>query len=91
VSNSDDLDVFATQPVNQAEGIERKDVPTSMPPMTWPHERVAGDDIHGMSELFAKGMGGKDVSGGVPVIGGFRLLRGSRVEPDRCPRHSATV
>jgi len=38
--------------------------------MTWPHEGVAGDDIDRMPQFFAKGMSGKDVSGGVPVIVG---------------------
>jgi hypothetical protein len=91
VRDSDDFDVLSAYPVNQTEGIERKDVTTGMAPMARPRSWAGSDDIDRMAEFFAKGMSGKLISGGIPVIGGFRLLRGSRVEPDRRWRHLAPV
>ena len=91
VRNNDDLDLIAADPIDEAERVEREDVAAGVPSMARPHERILRDGVDGMPRFFAKGMRSGVVPSGVPVIGRFRLLRGSGMEPDGRRSHSAPI
>jgi hypothetical protein len=91
MGNRDDLDFIAAHPVHEAERKAREDIPSGTPSVTGPHQRVLGDGIDRVPQFFAKSVGHGEVSGGVPFIGRFRLLRCGRVEPDSGRGHSAPV
>jgi hypothetical protein len=91
VRNGHDFDFVTAYPVDKAERKEREHVPSSMSAMTRPRERVLSNGIDRVAQLFPKSVGRGEVSSSVPVIGRFRLLRGSRMEPDRCRSHLTSV
>jgi hypothetical protein len=91
VGDCDDLDLIAANPVHEAEGKTRKDVPSGTTSLTRPGERVVGDGSDGVREFLTEGFCRSRVSDGVPVMGRFCLLRGRRVKPDCCRGHSAPV
>jgi hypothetical protein len=91
MSDSHDFDFVSSHPVDQAERIQREDVAAGATPMPRPHARILRDRVDGVPQFLTKGMGCGKVSGGVPVIGRLRLLRGSGVEPDGRWGHSAPV
>jgi hypothetical protein len=91
VRDRHDFDFIVAYPIDQAERKEREHVASSTPAMTRPRERVLSDSINRVSHLLAKSVGRGEISSRVPVIGRFRLLRRSRMEPDGCRSHSAPV
>jgi hypothetical protein len=50
----DDFHYVAPGPIDQAERVERKYIAPSESSMARPCERLLGDGVHGMIELFAK-------------------------------------
>src|SRR6266508_1051979 len=83
VGHGHDLDVLTAKDVHQAEGISRKNVSACAAAIAWPSSGARLDRGNGPPQFLSEPVRGLGTSRGIPVIRGFRLLRCSRMEPNR--------
>ena len=83
MGDRNDFDGITAKNIYEAERVSRKHAPPRTTTKAGPGLGARRDRFDSPPQLFSEPVRGFGTSRGIPVIRGFRLLRCSRMEPDR--------